>query len=201
MLHEGLLEFINNTAFYAYLIVFTIGLAWVVVGLLLGGLVSMAELAHDVVVDAGTDGGSEPWGQQQLGLSPLSPIMLAIFGMLFGITGMTLTVFTSLGNGLVLFLTLLVGVVLDGVVYWGLLSFFVRSQSSSLAAVGEAVGTHATVATRVAPGMTGTVNYEAAGRRAVASARTADDRTHEPGDVVRIVSMEGGIARVVKQDK
>jgi hypothetical protein len=199
MLHEGLLEFISNTAFYAYLIVFAIGLLWVVVGLLLGGLTSMAELAHDVAVEVGGQG--EPWGHQQVGLSPLSPLMLAIFGMMFGITGMTLTVFSPLGRGWVLLATLLVSVVLDGLVYWGLHAFFVRSQSSSLASVGEAVGSWATVATRVAPGMTGTVNYEVAGRRTLASARSADDRPHEPGDVVKIVSMEGGIARVVKQDK
>lgn len=198
MFHEAILDFIQNTAFYAYLIVFAIGLAWIAIGLLLGGLESMAEFAHDVVADIGHDGDS--WGQQQLGLSPLSPIMLAILGMLFGITGMTLTVFSSLGTGAVLLATILIAGALDGLVYWGMFSFFVKSQSSSLASVGEAVGRHATVATRIAPGMTGTVNLELAGRRTVASARGVDETTIEVGELVRVVSMEGGIARV-KKDK
>ena len=198
MFHEGILEFVQNTAFYAYLIVFAIGLAWVAIGLILGGLESMAEFAHDVAVDVAHEGDS--WGQQQLGLSPLSPIMLAIFGMLFGLTGMVLTVFSPLSTGAVLLLTILIATALDALVYWGLLSFFVKSQSTSLASVGEAVGRHATVATRIAPGMTGTVNYELAGRRTVAGARAEDGSTHEVGEVVRIVSMEGGIARV-KKDK
>jgi membrane protein implicated in regulation of membrane protease activity len=196
MFHEALLEFVQNTAFYAYLIVFAIGLAWIVIGLVLGGLESMAEFAHDVAAEVSHDGDS--WGQQQLGLSPLSPIMLAILGMLFGITGMTLTVFSPLGTGAVLLTTIVVAAVLDGLVYWGMFNFFVKSQSSSLASVGEAVGRHATVATRIAPGMTGTVNLELAGRRTVASAKAADEGTHEPGEVVRVVSMEGGIARVRK---
>ena len=201
MFHEGLLELVNNTAFYAYLIVFAIGLAWIVVGLLLGGLSSMAEFAHDVVSEVGTAGEGDPWGHQQVGLSPLSPIMLAILGMLFGISGMTLTVFSPWSTGVVLLAAVLIGLGLDALVYYGLVGFFVKSQSTSLASTREAVGTAATVATRVAPGMTGTVNYEAAGRRTLASARSADDATHEVGDVVRIVSMEGGIARIVKQDK
>lgn len=198
MFHEAFLEFVQNTAFYAYLIVFVIGLAWIVIGLLLGGLSSMAEFAHDVFSDVGSD--TDPWGQQQLGLSPLSPIMLAILGMIFGITGMTLTVFSPLSTGLVLIATVVVAGALDGIVYWGMFNFFVKSQSSSLASVGEAVGRSATVATRIAPGMTGTVNFELAGRRTLASAHATDESTIEVGEVVRIVSMEGGIARV-KKDK
>lgn len=197
MFHEAFLDFIQNTAFYAYLIVFVIGLAWIAVGLVLGGLSSMAEFAHDVVSDIG-DGG-DAWGQQQIGLSPVSPIMLAILGMIFGITGMTLTVFSALGAGATLLTTVVVAAALDGLVYWGMHSFFVKSQSTSIASVGEAVGRHATVATRIAPGMTGTVNLELAGRRTVASARGTDGATMEPGEIVRIVSMEGGIARVSKE--
>ena len=192
MLHEGILSLIQDTAFYAYLIVFVIGLAWIVIGLLLGGLESMADFIGDVA-----DGDS--WGQQQLGLSPLSPIMLAILGMIFGITGMTLTVFSDLGTGWTLLTTVLVAAALDALVYWGMYSFFVKAQSTSLASVGEAIGRSATVATRIAPGMTGTVNYELAGRRTLAGARSVDESvTIEVGEVVRIVSMEGGIARVQK---
>lgn len=192
MLHEGLLSIIQDTAFYAYLIVFVIGLAWIVIGLLLGGLESMADFIGDI-----SDGDS--WGQNQIGLSPLSPIMLAILGMLFGITGMTLTVFSPLSTGVVLLATVVIAAALDGLVYWGMFNFFVKSQSTSLASVGEAVGRSATVATRIAPGMTGTVNYELAGRRTLASARSVEEGlTIEVGEVVRIVSMEGGIARVQK---
>lgn len=192
MLHEGILSVIQDTAFYAYLIVFVIGLAWIVIGLLLGGLESMADFIGDIA-----DGDS--WGQQQLGFSPLSPIMLAILGMLFGITGMTLTVFSPLSTGVVLLGTVVIAGALDALVYWGMFNFFVKSQSTSLASVGEAVGRSATVATRIAPGMTGTVNYELAGRRTLAGARSVEDGiTIEVGEVVRIVSMEGGIARVRK---
>lgn len=192
MLHEGILSIIQDTAFYAYLIVFVIGLAWIVIGLVMGGLESMADFIGDVA-----DGDS--WGHQQIGLSPLSPIMLAILGMLFGITGMTLTVFSDLGTGWTLLTTVVVAAALDALVYWGMFNFFVKSQSTSLASVGEAVGRSATVATRIAPGMTGTVNYELAGRRTLAGARSVDDGvTIEVGEVVRIVSMEGGIARVQK---
>ncbi len=198
MFHEAILEIVQNTAFYAYLIIFAIGLAWIVIGLVLGGLSSMMEFAHDVAADVG--GGNDPWGQQQLGLSPLSPIMLAILGVIFGITGMTLTVFSDLGTGMTLLSTVLIAGALDGLVYWGMYSFFVKAQSSSLGSVGEAVGRSAMVATRIAPGMTGTVNYELAGRRTLASARAVDETTIEVGEVVRIVSMEGGVARV-KKDK
>lgn len=192
MLHEGILSIIQDTAFYAYLIVFVIGLAWIVIGLLLGGLESMADFIGDIA-----DGDS--WGQQQLGFSPLSPIMLAILGMLFGITGMTLTVFSPLSTGVVLLATVVIAAALDALVYWGMFNFFVKSQSTSLASIGEAVGRSATVATRIAPGMTGTVNYELAGRRTLAGARSVEDGvTIEVGEVVRIVSMEGGIARVKK---
>lgn len=197
-----LIEFLTNTAFYAYLIVFAVGLAWVAIGLLMGGLSSMVELVHDVTVDVAHDGdaGADTWGHQQVGLSPFSPLMLAVFGMLFGITGMALTVFTQLHVLAALGITLVVAVALDAGVYASLIQFFVKSQSSSLANAGEAVGNYATVATRVAPGMTGTINYEVAGRRAVASARSADNGTHEAGDVVLITSMTGGIAHVKRKE-
>ena len=201
MFHEGfqtLVEFLTNTSFYAYLIVFAIGLLWVAIGLVLGGLTSMAEFIHDVAVDIGDGDSGDTWGSQQIGLSPLSPLMIAIFGMLFGLAGMTLTAFTTMGAGIILLFTVGLSLALDGIVYYGLVSFFVKSQSTSLANVQEAVGSFATVSTRVGPGMTGTINYEIAGRRTLASARTADDATHEAGDVVRIVSMEGGVARIAK---
>lgn len=201
MIHESIQalgEFLQNTSFYAYLIVFGIGLLWIAIGLLLGGLTSMVELIHDIAVDASGD--TDPWGHQQVGLSPVSPLMLAVFGMLFGASGMTLTAFTALGAGIVLLLTVIIAVGLDAGVYYGLVQFFVKSQSTSLAHSQDAVGGTATVATRVAPGMMGTIDYEIMGRRAVASARTADERTHEAGDVVRIVSMDGGVARVAKKE-
>ncbi|HWH09122.1 MAG TPA: hypothetical protein VNX21_07970 [Candidatus Thermoplasmatota archaeon] len=196
------LEFLSNTAFYAYLIVFAVGLGWVALGLLLGGLGSMIEVIHDVAVDLahGGEAGSDTWGAQQVGLSPFSPLMLAVFGMLFGITGMALTAFSSLHVLATLGITIVVAVALDAAVYWSLIQFLVKSQSSSLADVGEAVGSFATVATRVAPGMTGTINYVVAGRRAVASARSADAQTHEAGDVVQITSMTGGIAHVKRKE-
>lgn len=196
------LDFLANTAFYAYLIVFGIGLAWVAFGLLLGGLSSMVEVIHDVAVDVAHDGdaGADAWGQQQVGLSPFSPLMLAVFGMLFGITGMTLTAFTSLHVLATLAITLVVAAALDAAVYASLVQIFVKSQSSSIADAQEVVGSYATVATRVAPGMTGTINYEVAGRRALASARSADQRTHEAGDVVQITSMTGGIALVKRKE-
>ena len=196
------IEFLTNTAFYAYLIVFVVGLAWVALGLLLGGLSSMVELVHDVAVDVSHEGdaGADAWGAQQVGLSPFSPLMLAVFGMLFGITGMTLTAFTQMHVLAALGVTLIVAVALDAAVYGGLFQFLVKSQSSSLADQGEAVGSYATVATRVAPGMTGSITLEVAGRRTVASARSADARTHEAGDVVQIISMTGGIAHVKRKE-
>ncbi len=132
---EVVVEFLNDTAFYAYLIVFVIGLA-------LGGLSSMVEFVADLADDIGGDG--DAWGHQQVGLSPVSPLMLAIFGMLFGLTGMSLTAFTTLTTGLVLLATIVVAVALDAGVYFGLFNFFVKSQSTSLAHTQEAVGTHAT---------------------------------------------------------
>lgn len=196
------IEFLSNTAFYAYLIVFALGLGWVALGLILGGLGSMVELVHDVAVDITSAGeaGADSWGAQQVGLSPFSPLMLAVFGMLFGVTGMALTAFTQLHVLAALGITLVVAVALDAAVYAGLIQFLVKSQASSLADQGEAVGSYATVATRVAPGMTGSINYEVAGRRAVASARSADARTHEAGDVVLITSMTGGIAHVKRKE-
>ena len=196
------LEFLSNTAFYAYLLVFVAGLAWIALGLLLGGLGSMMEVLHDAAIDLTHAGetGDDAWGAQQVGLSPFSPLMLAVFGMLFGVTGMALTAFTQLHVLATLGITLAVAVAVDAAVYWALIEFLVKSQSSSLADTHEAIGTYATIVTRVAPGMTGTINYEAAGRRAVASARSADERTHEAGDVVQITSMTGGIALVKRKE-
>lgn len=199
---SAFVEFMTNTAFYAYLVVFAIGLAWIAIGLLMGGLSSMMEVAHDVATDIshGGDAGSDTWGHQQIGLSPFSPLMLAVFGMLFGMSGMALTLYTGMHPLAVLGITLAIAVLLDGGVYWGVLNFFVKSQSSSLPNVNEAIGSYATIATRVGPGMVGSITYEAAGRRAVASAHADDGRTYEPGEVVEIRSMTGGIARVTKKE-
>lgn len=193
---EGLLGFLAGAAFFAYLAIFAIGLAWVVIGLILGGLESMMDFAHDVA-DAG--GGGDSWGHQQVGLSPFSPLMLAVFGMIFGVTGMSLDLFTDLHGFFVLLITATVAVVLDGGFYVGLYRFFVNSQANSLPDAGEAVGAAATVVTRIAPGMTGTINYEMAGRRQVAGARSPEGATIEAGEVVRIKSIQGGIAQVTKE--
>lgn len=191
---ETIVMFLAGAAFYAYLVIFAIGLAWVVVGLLLGGLEGMIEIAHDVATDVSHAGDS--WGHQQVGLSPFSPLMIAVFGMLFGVTGMALEVFTTLPALVVLLVTLVVAVGLDAGFYTGLVRFFVNAQSTSLSRTDDAVGGIATVATRIAPGMTGTINYEMSGRRHVSGARAADGDTLEPGDVVRIDSLQGGVAQV-----
>ena len=193
---EGLLGFLAGAAFVAYLVIFFIGLAWVVIGLLLGGLESMMEFAHDVGSDTA---GGDSWGHQQVGLSPFSPLMLAVFGMLFGVTGMSLELFTELHGLVVLVVTAVVAVVLDGGFYMGLYKFFVTSQANSLPDTSEAAGAVATVVTRIAPGMTGTINYEMAGRRQVAGARSPEGATIEAGEVVRIKSIQGGIAQVTKE--
>jgi membrane protein implicated in regulation of membrane protease activity len=189
---ESLLDFLVNTAFYAYLAVFVIGFAWIVIGLVLGGLESMIDAATDLA-----DGDS--WGHQQVGLSPFSPLMLAVFGMLFGVTGMTLNHFTALQALPVLLITIAVSVGVDGLVYWGIFSFFVKAQSTSLPSTSDAIGTLATVATRIDPGRTGTINYEAAGRLQVAGARSVEDAPIESGEVVRILSIQGAVAQVKKE--
>ena len=194
---EGLIDFLVDTAFYAYLVVFVIGLAWIVVGLLLGGLESMIDAAHDLATDAT---GGDTWGHQQVGLSPFSPLMLAVFGMLFGVSGMTLNHFTDFSALVVLLITIGLSVALDGLVYWGIFSFFVKAQSTSLPLRGEAVGSLATVATRISPGRTGTINYELAGRLQIAGAKAPDGSTLESGDVVRIVAMQGSVATVKKEE-
>ena len=193
---EDIVQFLSQTALYAYLIVFAIGLAWVVIGLLLGGLEGMAEFAHDVATDAS---GGDSWGHSQVGLSPFAPLMLAVFGMLFGVTGMTLEVYTQLGSLWVLLITAVVSVGLDSLFYFGVARFFVRSQATSLPSPGDAVGGLATVATRIAPGRTGSINFEVAGRIQSSGARAAERAAIEPGEVVRIVSIQGGVAQVKKE--
>jgi hypothetical protein len=193
---EGLLQFLSGAAFVAYLLIFVVGLAWVLIGLLLGGLESMADFAHDLAADAG----GEPWGHQQVGLSPFSPLMLAVFGMVFGVTGMTLELFTQVHGLVVLLVAAGVAIVLDGGFYMGLYRFFVSSQANSLPDLAEAAGATATVVTRIVPGSTGTINYELAGRRQVAGARSPDGATIEAGEVVRIKSIQGGVAQVTKEN-
>jgi len=193
MAFEGIFDFLTDSSFYVYLAIFLLGLAWVVIGLILGGLADLVDVAADAV---GTDVDADGWGQRQVGLSPFSPLMLAVFGMLFGVLGMAFSVFTSMALLPVLGIALGGSIVLDAGVYGLLYGFFVQSQASSVAAPSEAVGSDATVATRVGPGLTGTVDLVVAGKRSVARARPEDDGVYEVGDVVEVVSIDGGVARI-----
>ncbi len=189
-----LVHVLANAAFYAYLVIFLIGIGWIVIGMVLGGIGHMVDFAHDM------SGHDDVASKGEVGLSPLSPLMLAVFGMLFGVTGMALTIYTSLNALLVLVITAAVALSIDWGFYSIVFNYFVKAQASSLPVTTDAVGSFATVATRVGPNATGTINYEAAGRLQIAGARAVDGATHEPGTVVRITSMQGGLAQIKKED-
>lgn len=197
MVLETLAGFLSQTAIYAYLIVFAIGLLWVIIGLVMGGLEGMVEFAHDVSVDPA---GGDSWGHSQVGLSPFAPLMLAVFGMIFGVTGLALETYTGLGSLWVLLITVVTSVGLDGLFYMGVTKFFIQSQASSLASTQDAIGGLATVATRIRAGQTGTINYEVAGRLRMVGARSDSRKDLEVGEVVRIESIQGGMARVTKEN-
>jgi hypothetical protein len=187
------LEILANASLYAYILVFVIGLGWIVIGMILGGLHGMIDFASDVA-DADGDSG------HGVGLSPFSPLMIAVFGTLFGLTGMGLTIYTSLNSLVVLLLTTGIAAVFDFGFYKFLFTYFVEAQASSLPSPDDAVGSAATVATRIDPGRTGTINFQAAGRLQVAGARHGGESPIEAGQVVRIVSMRGGVAQVKKEE-
>ena len=184
------ISFLTNASVYAYLAIFVIGLGCIVLGMLLGGLHSMVDFGHDLI--HGDVGNSD----SEIGLSPLSPLMLAVFGMVFGVTGLGLTAYTHLGTFWILLITSAVALGLDYAFYTGVYNYFITAQASSIPHAQDAVGTWATVATRIGPGMTGTINYEAAGRRTVGGAHAEGGATYEPGTIVHIVAVRGGVATV-----
>lgn len=181
-------------AFTVYLVIFLAGIAFIAVSALFGGL-SDVSLGDASLEGPGVEH-ADAWGSEQAQLSPLSPLMLSILATLFGVGGMLLTSFSALTAPVVLLVALVAAVGIYGGVYVLIQKFFYESQASSVIRTDEAIGSIATVTTRIVPGSVGAVDYVAGGRRVSASARS---RTKcEVGENVRITQMHGNVVQVEK---
>jgi membrane protein implicated in regulation of membrane protease activity len=186
------------TAFLAYLAVFTLGVAFLGLSVVLGWGHDLLHHDFSFGSDLG-DGGGVGHGDVQDTAGPglLSPMMLAVFFTFFGATGMLLTYFTDVSTLPVLLVSLVVSVPLYLGLYRGLVKFYSSHEKSSMGSERDAIGTVATVTVPIQPGTVGAITYVAGDRYATASARS--DVPIAAGEQVVIEDMHANIARVSKK--
>ncbi len=133
----------------------------------------------------------------EVGLSPLSPITIAIFVTTFGGVGLIVNNLTAFSSVLGLFIATVSGVTLSGAVFLAYAWVVREVQGSSEVQSGELVGMTAEVIAPIPEGTVGEIVLIVRGTRARSTARAADGQAIPRGAMVEIIE-EVGNAVIVR---
>ncbi len=132
----------------------------------------------------------------EVGLSPLSPITIAVFITTFGGVGLILNNLTPLPLVLNLFLAAVSGVTLSGVIFLLYTRLLVAAQGSSEIQRGELVGRSGEITAPIPAGGIGEVAMVVRGTRVRSPARSADGNPIPRGTLVEVVEETGNVVVV-----
>ena len=132
----------------------------------------------------------------EVGLSPLSPIIIATFITTFGGTGLVVNTLTPLSPAFGLLISTVSGLGLSGVMFLLYTRVLMGVQSSSEVRAGELVGRSAETTTPIPEGQVGEVVLVVRGARARRPARSADGQAIPRGTTVEIVKEAGNVVLV-----
>ncbi len=132
----------------------------------------------------------------EVGLSPLSPITIAVFITTFGGVGLILNNLTPLPLVLNLFLAAVSGVTLSGVIFLLYTRLLVAAQGSSEIQRGELVGRSGEITAPIPAGGIGEVAMVVRGTRVRSPARSADGSPIPRGTLVEVVEETGNVVVV-----
>ena len=132
----------------------------------------------------------------EVGLSPLSPIIIATFITTFGGTGLVVNTVTFLSPVLGLLISTASGLGLSGVMFLLYTRVLMEVQGSSEVRAGELVGRSAETTTPIPEGQVGEVVLVARGARVRHPARSANGQAISRGATVEIVEEAGNLVLV-----
>jgi membrane protein implicated in regulation of membrane protease activity len=177
-----------------YLVAFFLGTGFAVLSGLLSGVFGAD--SHGV---GGTEvhGGHIQMGHHDLGqgdnvsLSPLSPVTLAMFVTCFGGTGFTLSKWAHLPLSIHLPVSLISGFVIAAALFALFVKIMSVTQATSVPTGDEMIGVGAEVITHIPAEGLGEIAYTLRGSRLNAPGRTIDGKELPQGAPVTIVRVEG----------
>lgn len=184
-----------------YLVAFLLGLGFAVVSGLFSGVFSGgSEMAGNVDVTGGhiEVGHHDVAAGDSVGLSPVSPVTIAMFITTFGGTGLILKKWAALPMILHLPISAVSGLVVAGATFWVFAKILRATQASSHATVNEAVGIEAEIITAIPAEGVGEIAYTVKESRMSAPARTVDGKELPARSVVKIAKIVGGTFFVEK---
>jgi membrane protein implicated in regulation of membrane protease activity len=167
----------------------------------LGGDADLGDGAGDFDVDAGPDldagAGDHALGAEgHPGISPISPLTIAIFITAFGASGLIARGLFLISERFSLVWAALGGVFATALVYVGFTYLFIKPQGSSEVRVAELAGLEAEVITPVPENGLGEIAVVAQGGRVTYAARAKGGAAIARSQVVRITRIVGGVAYV-----
>jgi len=196
-----------------YLIAFFVGIVFSAVTVFLGGLLEFGhggidaaaggsfDVSHDFAGGHGHGGGFGSDSGHSLGVSPYSPMMVALFLTCFGGIGYLIH---KLGHAAIL-VSLPISAVSGFVIALGIFTGFARLarsiQASSEPQRAQLAGAQAEVITPIAADGVGQIAYIVSGARFNAPARSEDGSAVADHEIVRIVRYVGGTAIVRPETK
>lgn len=178
-----------------FLITLGVGLVFLVVVAVFGGLLDMGHDAAAPHVDLGS-GADVAHGAP--GLSPLSPTIIAFFLTVFGAVGVLCMSMFDMKFSHSLLVALLLALGSATTVYFALAYVFERSQGGVEVNVAQLGGREAEVITAIPKNGTGEIAFITSGGRTNGPARSADGEPITLNTTVEIVKMIGN-AYIVKR--
>ncbi|MEA3339831.1 MAG: NfeD family protein [Chloroflexota bacterium] len=194
-----------------YFFLFALGLGYALVAVVMGGLSHVEIPGVDIDIPGLELHPGEPdihiempfhhdishsVDHPEVGLSPLSPIILATFITTFGGTGIIVNTVTYLRPVWGLLISAVSGVGLSSVMFLLYTRVLLAAQGSSEVQAGELVGAWAETTTPIPEGQVGEVVLVARGARVSRPARSADGPAIPRGTAVEIVEEAGNVVMV-----
>lgn len=183
---------------WVYGVCFFVGLVYMILSWIFGGLLGGGEggvdAGADVHVDIGDVGG-------HLEFSPLSPTVIASFVGGFGGGGYIAKETFKLDMPYNLFIALGTGLTLGGLMFFILLYMFRHIQTTSTVRQIELVGTEAQVTITIPVDGLGEISFTAFGKKINAPARIEEHKPIPSGSVVVIDKIVGNIYYVKEKNK
>ncbi len=194
-----------------YFFLFALGVGYALVAVVLGGLSHVDVPGVDIDIPGVELHPGEPdihiempfhhdishdVDHPEVGLSPLSPIVIATFITTFGGTGIIVNTLTSLRPVLGLMISTVSGIGLALVMFLLYTRVLLAAQGSSEVQSGELVGRMAETTTPIPEGQVGEIVLVARGARVRHPARSADGQAIPRGAAVEIVDEAGSVVMV-----